>query len=250
MNADDVAARIITRYDRERGWSVLREVSPFPTKGETTRRYDALALSLWGSMGVQVHGFEIKTAKSDWNAERLNPAKSAPLAKPCDFWWVVAPRDVVDVKTIPPGWGVLHVVGNGLRVAVQAPKREPVRNEAFWQCMLSRMAYRTDKDEAAQLRALTIKVKADHAKLHDRGAVRDNSAFERLKVEVDEFEKLSGLTIHGYQGSGAKAAALARMVSSGEHTRVIRAVTSAAGMLKHATESMEALRAKLGDADD
>lgn len=229
---------------------MLREVSPFPTKGETTRRYDAIALSLWGSLGVQVHGFEIKTAKSDWNAERLNPAKSAPLAKPCDFWWVVAPREVVDVKTVPPGWGVLHVVGNGLRVAVQAPKREPERNEAFWQCMLSRMAYRTDKDDADRLRALTVQVRADHAKSHDKGALRDNSAFERLQAEVTEFEKLSGLTIHGYKGSGAKAAALARMVANGEHNRVIRSVTSAASMLKHATDAMEALKTKLGDADD
>lgn len=247
MNASEVADRIASRYDRERGWAVLREVvAPYHTSGQPTRRYDAVALSLWGSLGVQVHGFEIKTAKADWQAEMLNPAKSAPLAAPCDYWWVVAPRDVVDPKTAPAGWGVLHVAGKGLRIAVPAPKRVPVRTEAFWQCMLSRLAYRTDKDDADRLRTLTVQVRADHAKSAERSAHHEVRAYTRLKAQVEEFEKRSGVSIDGYVGSGARAADLLKAYDEGVPQRVVRAIAHAHGELERALATVENLKARVG----
>lgn len=250
MNADEIADRIASRYAKDRGWLVIREAQPPTPAKETARRYDAVAVSLWGSMGSVVHGFEIKVARSDWRAELLNPSKSAALAKHCDYWWVVAPKDVVQVAEAPTGWGVLHVSGNGLRVGRQAEQLKPTREESFWQFLLSRCVYRTDRDEAAQLRTLTARIVADQGKSADRDASHEVRALGRLREQVDAFEKASGVRIDGYAGSGTKAAELMRAFADGEHKRVLRNVASARSMLRTALAATDKVAAHLGAPDE
>ena len=69
-----------------------------------TRSADALAYSLWPSRGLELHGFELKISRSDWQRELLKPAKAEALQQFCDRWWVVAPVDLVQPGELPvPG---------------------------------------------------------------------------------------------------------------------------------------------------
>ncbi|MBW2673476.1 MAG: hypothetical protein JRD89_08705 [Deltaproteobacteria bacterium] len=114
---------LLRRFDAP-AWAVLFEVksSTGYANGEP-RSADAVAISLWPSRGLAIHGVEIKVHRSDWLRELKKPNKSEAVQKHCDFWWIAAPKGVVEVDELPPTWGLLEVSGKrGLVAKRQAPE--------------------------------------------------------------------------------------------------------------------------------
>lgn len=115
------------RFDAP-AWALFFEV-PDGTGRDSTRRADAVALSLYPSRGLEIHGCEVKVNRSDWLRELKKQAeKSAPVQRFCHRWWVVAPPGVVDVELdgLPPTWGLLELgTGGALRAKVKAPVLSP-----------------------------------------------------------------------------------------------------------------------------
>lgn len=90
-----------------------------------TRTADALAFSLYPSRGLELHGFEVKTHRSDWLREKKDPEKAEEIARFCKCWWLATTEGVVkDVGEVPPGWGWLELVGKKLITRRTAPARE------------------------------------------------------------------------------------------------------------------------------
>lgn len=136
------------------GWAVFDEVRSETgyTAGVPTRTCDVLALSLWRSKGIELHGLELKVSRGDWLRELKTPSKAAAFAKFVDFWWLVVPRiDVVMPGELPMGWGCLVVdeeraaagLSKPLRVAHKAPRRpaEPL-DRAFVAALVRKVARR------------------------------------------------------------------------------------------------------------
>ena len=63
-----------------------------------TRTLDALALHLWPSRGLVLHGFEIKVSRSDWLREVKDPAKAEDACRLVEYFWIVAPKGVVQQR--------------------------------------------------------------------------------------------------------------------------------------------------------
>jgi hypothetical protein len=132
----DVLQALRRRYGQRSGngpqWAFIPHVrnaagfGDWQTKGGL-RTCDALALSLWPSKGLELHGHEIKCSRSDWLRERREPEKAEAFARFCDRWWLVAPMGVVRSPTeMPEGWGLLVLEGaRGLVCKVPASKRTP-----------------------------------------------------------------------------------------------------------------------------
>lgn len=93
---------------------------------ENERYADAVALGLWPSRGLELHGFEVKVSRSDWLRELRQPDKATAVSRYCDRWWVVAPDGVVQFAELPPSWGLMVVRESNteLRVAKPAPACE------------------------------------------------------------------------------------------------------------------------------
>lgn len=117
------------------GWAVFDEVRNETgyTSGVSTRTCDVLALSLWRSKGIELHGLELKVSRGDWLRELRQPAKATAIAKFVDFWWLVVPSaKMVAPGELPMGWGLMVVdeeraaagVTKPLRVAHKAPHRQ------------------------------------------------------------------------------------------------------------------------------
>lgn len=120
----DVRTALRERYCAP-AWAFFEEVSN-GTGSNHKRSADALAMSLWPSRGLELHGFEIKASRSDWVRERDAPEKAEEIASRCDRWWlVVADESIVKDGELPPTWGLL-VPGpkNQLRQKVEASKLE------------------------------------------------------------------------------------------------------------------------------
>jgi len=85
-----------------------------------TRYADAVAMSVWPSRGLDLHGFEVKVSRSDWLREKKNPQKADDVAAFCDRWWLaVSDPEIVQPGELPSAWG-LYVVKAG-KVVCETP---------------------------------------------------------------------------------------------------------------------------------
>src|SRR6266849_640871 len=103
---DRIQAALRDRYPI-RAWALFFEVAD--GTGAYQRGYaDALAMSLYPSRGLDLHGFEVKTARQDWLNELKNPDKAERFAKFCDYFWLVTGSEEVAKKDeVPANWGLL-----------------------------------------------------------------------------------------------------------------------------------------------
>lgn len=94
---------------------------------DATRTLDALAMGLWPSAGLDIHGFEVKVSRSDWLRELRQPSKAGTFIEKVDrFWFAVADNSIVRDLELPQGCGLLVATpAGGLRVRVEAPKLSP-----------------------------------------------------------------------------------------------------------------------------
>lgn len=89
---------------------------------DATRTLDAVVMDTWPSSGLALHGFEIKVSRADWRRELAEPAKSAAFTRLLDYFWIVAPPDVVQRAELPELWGLLETTERGLVAKVQASR--------------------------------------------------------------------------------------------------------------------------------
>lgn len=93
--------------------------------GHAARRsIDAVTMSLWPSLGLELAGMEIKVSRSDWLRELKDPAKASATFEYFDRWYLVAPRDVAKMDEIPGPWGWLAPEGDRLVTLKKAPLNE------------------------------------------------------------------------------------------------------------------------------
>lgn len=140
-----VLAALQRRYTESHGngdrWAFATHVKSGAGFYDTTpgsfayhRIADAVAMDLWPSKGLEIHGHEIKVSRSDWLAELKQPEKSWPVRRYCDRWWlVVSDRSIIKPGELPEGWGLMAIgertggatVEQYARVVVAAPKLKP-----------------------------------------------------------------------------------------------------------------------------
>lgn len=104
-------------------WATTFEVAN--RTGSASRYADAMAFNLWNSRGHALLGFEIKVSRSDWLRELKDPAKSAPIQRFCDRWFVVTEPGIVKLDELPLTWGLMERKSRGLSVVKDAPKLKP-----------------------------------------------------------------------------------------------------------------------------
>src|ERR1700751_5682787 len=87
-------------------WALISQVRN-STGYSGDRTCDAIAMSLWPSRGLELHGFEIKCSRGDWLSEMRRPDKADKMFKYFDRWWLaVSDASVVNDYELPPTWGL------------------------------------------------------------------------------------------------------------------------------------------------
>lgn len=108
VSAKQVVEMLRKRYSEEREWVTAEEVGNRTGYGQS-RRCDFMAMNLYPSKGLALHGHEIKVARSDWLNEIQDPSKAGAFTKYCHYWWIVAPKGVVKLEELPADWGYMEV---------------------------------------------------------------------------------------------------------------------------------------------
>jgi hypothetical protein len=166
---------------------------------KTTRTADALAMGLWPSRGLDLHGFEIKSDRADWVREKENPEKAEEIARFCDRWWVVIGReDIVQPGELPTTWGLLAPRAGKLIVKAEAPKLDALP--------LDRAQLAAILRRAAECVVPKPQIEAELERARQQGEARgrrdaeaeasgERHAHERLRDAVAAFEAASGVEI-------------------------------------------------------
>lgn len=240
-------------------WVLSFEVAD--ATGGTSRRADAIALNCYPSKGLEVHGHEIKVARSDWLRELRDGSKADTIARHCDRWWIVAPAGVVERAELPRTWGLLLVGDSGLRAAVPAkilPGSGKALDRSFAAALLrgilSRAVRPVAEDLAAARAAGWAAAEESAAQLQKIATDGAAEAHEELRRNVAEFERASGLRISSRWDAGDVGAAVHALRSMGgsQHRDVLsaaeRALERAVGEIRTLREALPAATAA-PDAD-
>lgn len=124
MNAYEIIARLERKYAPP-SWAFFTEVKS--SVGFGSRRADGVAVAMWRSLGLEIHGFEVKCSRPDWLNELKDAGKSDEIFQYCDRWWIVAAdKAIIKDGELPPTWGLQVPNGHGVKVVVRAPKLKPV----------------------------------------------------------------------------------------------------------------------------
>jgi hypothetical protein len=165
------------------------------------RRTDGIAVAMWRSLGLYIHGFEIKASRSDWLREIKNPGKADGAFSNCDFWWLVTASDeVYRADEIPPDWGLITVRGNGLHTVKAAKQLNPKATDREFICSILRLAH--------EKQISPPELQAEYQRGHNAGEQSIKYQVEiaqadlaRSQESIAKFEKESGVQITGW-GAG------------------------------------------------
>lgn len=103
------------------GASHVRSAAGFDAR----RTADFIAMDLWPSSGLALHGHEVKVSRSDWLNELKDPEKAGAFIPYMDYWWlVVSDAKIVRPGELPAGWGLMAKRGSQLVVKLQAQRRD------------------------------------------------------------------------------------------------------------------------------
>jgi len=194
------------RYPK-REYALLQEVRNATGYASRVRSADFVALSLWPSRGLALHGFEIKQYRGDWKREKEAPEKAEEIAQYCDFWWlVVTEAAIAPLDEVPLTWGVLAPDDTGKKLVQlrEATRLEPkplsrgfiaslLRNAADGMVPVSSL-------EAKVTEAREAGIKLGEARVAD---VKELERLRTIEAAAREFEAASGYSINFLRQYGA-----------------------------------------------
>ncbi len=195
----------------KREYAFLSEVRNSTGFAARTRTADAIALSLWPSRGLLLHGIEIKQYGGDWRRERDTPEKAEEIARFCDFWWLaLTDVNIAPIEEVPVTWGVLAPSEDGTQLVQvrAATKMEPQPWSRGFMAAVLRNA------SNSMVPAQAVDRKVEDARLagikegEKRAAdIQELERLRKLEQDVITFEKASGVFIGkvwGWQATDSK----------------------------------------------
>jgi hypothetical protein len=205
LNEGEILAALRKRYAAPE-YALLQQVRNGVGFERTTRTADAVAMSVWPSRGLLIHGFEIKVSRSDWLREKKTPDKAEEISRFCDRWWlVVGDETIVQDGELPASWGLMVPRGRALVVKVDAPEREALApSKLFLAAILRNAAASADSISRKQIDAELHEQAERLRKSHDEQRAQDRRSagmeLAEFKTAVKQFEEASGVTISRWHG--------------------------------------------------
>ena len=161
------------------------------------RHADGVAMSLWPSRGLELHGIEIKVSRQDWLKELADPKKADDIAKFCHRWWLaVGDESIVQPGELPGTWGLLVMRDGKLVCKVEAPLLTPEPlSLPFIAALLRRASEREDALRREAQAEGYERGKNAGPEAHQLELTVARSDLKRLQDAVDDFEKKSGIKL-------------------------------------------------------
>lgn len=217
VSADEIELRLARKFAAPE-WAFMPQLNQ-GTGAHAGRRADGVAMSLWPSRGIRLHGFEIKVSRGDFLSELKNPAKADAIQRYCHHWWLVTPPEVVlETDLLPSTWGHMEMFGTGLKIKRQAPETTP---EALTLTAIAAM-FRAFQETIPYLTSEYVHKSEVDKRVNEEVQAqilkRDPAVREltRLREQVAAYEKCSGLTITDGWIPVERVGAVAKILTNAE----------------------------------
>lgn len=117
---------------------------------DARRTADFIAMDLWPSKGLALHGHEVKVSRSDWLRELEHPEKAGEFIPYLHYWWIVVAHPAMVKRTeLPAGWGLIALQDGRLRTVAPARRnRTPLPLPPSRMAALLRAAVKTAERDA------------------------------------------------------------------------------------------------------
>lgn len=224
-------------------WAFLPQVRNGTGYLRQTRTADAIAMSLYPSRGLDIHGFEIKIYRGDWLSELKNPEKAEEIAQFCDYWWIVAPKEIINIDEVPHNWGFMIPHGKTLKVVKKAEKLKAQNIDNLFLASILRKTQEIIVPDAKLLRQYEKGILKGKQEMKDLFKF-SKEEHDKLQRTVREFEKISGVTIDSWRYDNIGEAV--KQVLNGEHTRIKANLKS---LLVDAKRIVKSIEENLGKND-
>ena len=161
LTTADVYEALYARYSAFHGNGPRYAVAAEVRSGagfDSRRSADFVAMDLWPSAGLTLHGHEVKVSRSDWLRELKDPSKAAEFTPYMNCWSVVvSDRRIVREGELPDDWGLMAMRGSLLTVVKKAPRRDalpltPSRLGALLRAIAQTAEYRARLDHERRYR--------------------------------------------------------------------------------------------------
>lgn len=198
MRTDDLMDLLRSRFSPP-AYAFLTNVG-IATGMACDRWADAMAMGLWPSRGLRLHGFELKVSRTDWLRELKKPSKAEKHVRYCDHWWlVVSDAEIVKDGELPPTWGLIAAKGGKLHTKVEAPALEPEPiSRKFLAAICRRVSEQSAREDEIEKARLAGYKQGEEA--NERRRSYDQKRHEDLQRKVVEFEQASGVNLqYGWQ---------------------------------------------------
>lgn len=183
------------------------------------RTCDALAMGLWPSRGLPVHGHEVKVTRSDWLSELRQPAKADVWFPLVNCWWlVVSDEGIVGAGELPAGWGLMAPARSKLKVLVEPERREvDALPHSFVAAMLRKLSEHLNTSPEA-IQEAERRGRTEGEKWAGQDLEHAQEEARKWREMVQAFERESGVSIRGWHGgdTAAEVGAALKMVLRGD----------------------------------
>lgn len=211
LSVNEIYLALEDRYPKN-AWAFFSEVRNGTGYSRAERYADGLAMSLWPSRGIDLHGIEIKVSRSDWLSELKQPEKADAICQYCDYWWVaVGDAEIVKLSELPSNWGLLIPRGEKLYAKVDAPKltAKPLDRLLVASILRKAQSSYSKIPESLLNDAVNKKVKntTDALKdVHSRAMKYLQNELDQSRADIANFEKLTGAKINRWDNDRSAAA--------------------------------------------
>lgn len=183
ITAKDILSLLRQKYLNSREWVVASEVQR--KTGWSDRRYDFVAMNCFESTGQKIEVVEIKVSKSDLRHELEEAEKHTVIFDEIDYYSLAAPAEIIDMRIIPPKWGV-YAYQDGKLVT----KRKPLHLHDEYKTTVSR-TFAASFMRAAIAQNMEKTLLYDEKKQsYDEGFKKGRESCGFSADEREEFERL------------------------------------------------------------
>lgn len=194
LTTADVYAALRLRYTQPE-WALMFEVAA--STGWAGRYADAIAMNMYPSRGLALHGHEVKISRSDWLRELKQPEKAEAISQYCDFWWVVALPDIVKDGELPLGWGLMELRGKSLKIVTKAPQRDTVPLDRNFMAAMLRRAHQVDEATVAKLVEAGLEERTSYLRgTHESELAMARSEQQAFHKSLKVIQEQTGMTFY------------------------------------------------------
>lgn len=201
---------------------------------------DAIAMSLYPSRGLAVHGFEFKASRGDWKKELDNPAKAENVARFCDYWWLVAEAGIVRDDELPMAWGMYEHRDGKLKLTKGASQLKP---DALDRGFVAAVLRRAQQADQSVIDALVRKQVEEDRKGHERSRAEalehSRGKAGKLAEKARKLKELTGIDLLNWMPEESIAAAIKLVLDSG----VVNSYNGLAEIVRNAEHFAQTARA-------